>query len=37
MTFNLANLQNIAVSIVGALVASTLFISAAVGPAGQLI
>ena len=37
MTFNFANLQQIAVSIVGALVASSLFISAAVGPAGQLI
>jgi hypothetical protein len=37
MTFNLANLQQLAVSIVGALVASTLFISAAVGPGAQLI
>jgi hypothetical protein len=37
MTFNFANLQHVAVSIVGALVAATLFVSAAVGPAGQLI
>jgi len=37
MTFNYANLQQLAVSIVGALVASTLFVSAAVGPVGQLI
>jgi ABC-type multidrug transport system permease subunit len=37
MTFNFANLQQIAVSIVGALVASSLFISAAVGPVGQLV
>ncbi len=37
MTFNFANLQQLAVSIVGALVASTLFISAAIGPVGQFI
>jgi hypothetical protein len=36
MTFN-ANLSHLAVSIIGALVAATLFVSAAVGPAGQLI
>ena len=36
MTFNL-NLQQFLVSAVGALFAATLFISAAVGPAGQLI
>lgn len=32
MTLSLNNLQQIALSIVGALFASTLFISAAVGP-----
>ena len=32
MTLSYANLQRFAVSIVGALVASSLFISAAVGP-----
>ena len=32
MTLSYANLQNIAVSILGALVASSLFISAAIGP-----
>ena len=32
MTLSYANLQRFAVSIVGALVASTLFITAAVGP-----
>ena len=37
MTYNLSNLQQLAVSIVGALVASTVFISAAVGPVGQFI
>jgi hypothetical protein len=36
MTFN-ATMSQLAVSIVGALVAATLFVSAAVGPAGQLI
>jgi hypothetical protein len=37
MTFNFVNMQQLAVSIVGALVASTLFVSAAVGPASHLI
>ncbi len=37
MTFNLTSLQNVTVSLVGALIAASLFISAAVGPAGQLI
>ncbi|MBV8686700.1 MAG: hypothetical protein JOZ90_11295 [Alphaproteobacteria bacterium] len=37
MSFNFANAQQFAVSIVGALVAATLFVSAAVGPVGQLI
>jgi hypothetical protein len=37
MTFNFANAQQFAVSILGALVAATLFVSAAVGPAGQII
>jgi hypothetical protein len=36
MTYNL-NLQQLAVSLVGALFAASLFISAAVGPAGQLV
>ena len=37
MTVNLTSLQNVAVSLVGALIAASLFISAAVGPVGQLI
>jgi hypothetical protein len=37
MTFNSANLQQFAISALGALFAATLFISAAVGPAGQLV
>lgn len=37
MTFNLASLQNVAVSIVGALFVASMFVSAAVGPAAQLI
>ena len=37
MTFNIANIQQLVVSAVGAIFAATLFISAAVGPAGQLI
>ena len=37
MTLNLNSLQNVALSLVGALIAATLFISAAVGPAGQII
>jgi len=36
MSFNL-NIQQFLVSAVGALFAATLFISAAVGPAGQLV
>jgi hypothetical protein len=37
MTFNFANVQQFAISAIGALLAASLFISAAVGPAGQLI
>lgn len=37
MTFNLGNLQQFAVSAIGAVFAASLFISAAVGPAGQFI
>jgi hypothetical protein len=37
MTFNFTSLQHIAVSAIGAIVTATLFISAAVGPAGQII
>lgn len=37
MTFNLVQLQQIAVSVVGALIASSLVISAAIGPVGQFI
>lgn len=37
MTFNLANMQQIAVSVVGALIAASVFVSAAVGPVGQFI
>ena len=37
MTFNLSNLQYIAVSLVGAIFAASLFVSAAVGPAAQLV
>ncbi len=37
MTFNLANAQQLLASIVGAFVASTIFISAAVGPVSQFI
>jgi hypothetical protein len=36
MTFNIS-IQQFAVSAIGALFAATLFISAAVGPAGQLV
>jgi hypothetical protein len=32
MTLSYANLQQLAVSVIGALVASSLFISAAIGP-----
>ena len=37
MTFNFASLQHIAISALGAIFAATLFVSAAVGPAGQII
>lgn len=37
MTFNLANAQQLIASIVGAVVASTLFVSAAIGPVSQFI
>jgi hypothetical protein len=37
MTFNISNMQQIAVSFLGAILAATLFVSAAVGPVGQLI
>lgn len=37
MTFNFASLQHVAVSAIGAIFAATLFITAAVGPAGQII
>jgi hypothetical protein len=37
MTFNLSNLQQVAASAIGAVFAASLFISAAVGPAGQFI
>ena len=37
MTFNLTNLQYIAVSLVGAIFAASLSISAAVGPVAQFI
>lgn len=37
MTFNLNSLQHIAVSAIGAIFTATLFITAAVGPAGQII
>ena len=37
MTFNFTSLQHIAVSAIGALITATLFISAAVGPAGQIV
>lgn len=37
MTFNLNNVQQLAVSAIGALFAASLFISAAVGPVGQFI
>jgi hypothetical protein len=37
MTFNLSSLQHIAVSAIGAIFTATLFITAAVGPAGQII
>jgi hypothetical protein len=37
MTFNLNSLQHIAVSAIGAIFAATLFVTAAVGPAAQLV
>jgi hypothetical protein len=37
MTFNFGNLQQFAISAVGALFAAALFVSAAVGPVGQFI
>lgn len=37
MTINLNQVQHLAISLVGAIFAASLFISAAVGPAGQLI
>ena len=37
MTFNLTSLQHIAVSAIGAIFTATLFITAAVGPAAQLV
>lgn len=37
MTFNFTSLQHIAVSAIGAIFAATLFVTAAVGPAGQLV
>jgi hypothetical protein len=37
MTFNLNSLQQIAVSAIGAIFTATLFVSAAVGPAAQII
>jgi len=37
MTFNFGNIQQFAISALGALFAASLFISAAVGPVGQII
>jgi hypothetical protein len=37
MTFNFASLQQTLVTLVAALATSTLFVSAAVGPIGQII
>lgn len=37
MTFNLSNAQQLIASIVGAVLASTIFVSAAVGPVSQFI
>ncbi|CAA9545864.1 MAG: hypothetical protein AVDCRST_MAG23-2549 [uncultured Sphingosinicella sp.] len=37
MTFNLSNAQQLLASVVGAVIASTMFISAAVGPVSQFI
>ena len=37
MTINSINYSQVLVSVLGALVTSTLFLAAAIGPAGQLI
>ena len=37
MTFNLGSMQQVALSVLGAVFAATLFVSAAVGPAAQFI
>ena len=37
MTFNFASAQQLLASVLGAAVASTLFLSAAIGPVSQLI
>ncbi len=37
MNIQSINLQQVAVSVLGALVATTFFLSAAIGPVGQLI
>jgi hypothetical protein len=37
MTFNISNVQQYAVSVFGALLTATLFVSAAVGPVSQFI
>jgi hypothetical protein len=37
VTINFSNMQQLAVSVLGAIVAATLFVSAAVGPVGQLV
>jgi hypothetical protein len=37
MTINFTSLQHVAVSAIGAIFAATLFITAAVGPVGQII
>ena len=37
MTFNLGSLQQVALSVVGAFIAASLFVSAAVAPAVQFV
>jgi hypothetical protein len=37
MTFNFGSLQQVAISVLGAVLAASLFVSAAVGPAAQFI
>lgn len=37
MTFNFASAQQVLASVVGAVAASTLFLSAAIGPVSQLV